>query len=85
MGTRKKGYDRSVELLLYKEHYMIYKLIKYIIYYLKHAKEIDEKFKGNKDRFMIKGIKDKKIYSSEDGTFPMMIFSNMFKELRNCE
>ena len=90
IDTRKKGYDRTVELLLYKDHYMIYRPIKCTIYYLEHAKEIDEKFKDDKNRFMIKGIKGEKIFYSENGTLPMMIFRkmfelNMFREIRSCE
>lgn len=96
IDTRKKpwakDYVRTVDLLLYKNHYMINKNIMATTYYLEHRDELDEKFAHIPidRRVLIKGVnKDTPLYKNE-GTTPMIILRkmfdlNLFREIKNCE
>ena len=96
VDTRKqawsKGFTRQVELLLFKEHYMIYKHIPATVYYLEHQKEITEKFPNIplKRQMLIKGVRGDDVKYNEEGSLPMTIFRkmfelNLFKEIKSCE
>ena len=97
VDTRKKewaaDYKRTVDLLLYKNHYMIYKPIPVTTYYLEHFKELDKEFSGIpiEKRRMIRGLtKEKYPKFQKEDSLPMSIFRKMFelglfREIKQCE
>ena len=99
IDTRKKtwakDFKRTVELLLFKDHYMIYKRIPCTVFYLEHFKELDEKFANiePKKRCLISRLssngKSVKEYS-KGNAYPMIILRkmfelNLFREIQACE
>ena len=97
IDTRKtkygKSFNRCIELLLFKNHYMIYKKLPITTYYIKHKDELDEKFQhlSQKDRQLIRGLNTNGYPKfAKDGTLPMKILRtmfdcNMFREINQCE
>lgn len=96
IDTRKKDwakdYNRTVDLLLYKEHYMIYKRIPTTTYYLEHQTELDDKYNGIElsKRMLIRGMTKNTPKYADEGTLPMLIFRkmfelNLFKAINSCE
>ena len=85
IDTRKKpwakDFKRTIELLLYKNHYMVYKNISTTVYYLTHQKELDSKFSNTpiKKRMLICGLNRGRPKYSKNGTSPMQIFRKMFE------
>ena len=96
IDTRKKAwaksFKRTIELLLYKDHYMLYQRVPATIYYLEHAEELEKNYpQVPLNRLMlVNGIIKKRLLFKEDGTLPMKIFRKMFelklfKEILSCE
>ena len=96
VDTRKqkwsKDFTRFVDLLLFKEHYMLYRKIPATTYYLEHAEELRKKFPSLPlNRLMlIKKITKNQPEYEEEGTSPMRIFHkmfelNLFEEIKACE
>ena len=96
IDTRKKewgkGFERCVDLILYKEHYMINQKVPATTFYLEHAEELEKKFTELplKQIMLIKGISKGKPTFQEDGSYPMAIFRKMFElklfeEIKMCE
>ncbi len=94
IDTRKKpwakDFKRTVELLLFKDHYMIYKNIQCTVYYLEHAAELDREYPKDPRRFLITGIHQSQPNYSKNGCLPMLILRkmfelNMFREIKSCE
>ncbi|KAK8888354.1 hypothetical protein M9Y10_039422 [Tritrichomonas musculus] len=97
IDTRKKpwakNFDRIVELLLFKNHYMLYKNIPTTTFYLTNHEELDSKFSTIpiETRKLICGL-DRGRYPkyAKNGTSPMIIFRKMFdlglfREIKLCE
>ena len=96
IDTRKKiwakDFNRTVELLLYKDHYMIYKNIPTTTFYIEHQKKLDEEFSSipiNK-RMLIRCLVKNTPKYADNGTTPMIIFRkmfnlNLFREIKQCE
>ena len=87
-----KNFKRTVELLLYKDHYMIYKPIPVTTYYLRNQKKIDEKYANVpiENRQLIRGETASSAKYANEGTLPMKIFRqmfelNLFREIKDCE
>ena len=90
-----KDFKRTIELLLYKDHYMIYKRIPCSIYYLEHFEELDKKFPNMplEKRCLIMKLhpNGKTVKKYSDGNaYPLTIFRKMFelnllKEIQSCE
>ena len=88
-----RDFKRTVELLLYKEHYMIYKKIPTTVYYIEHQEQINKQFSHIplEKRMLIRGLSDNKYPKySNDGTLPMAIFRKifelgLFREIKKCD
>ncbi len=99
IDTRKKewakDFKRTVEMFLYKEHYMIYKKYPCTMFYLDHYQELDKEFARipQERRQLItrlhKNGKTVKEYS-KTGLFPFILLQklfqlNLFREIQSCE
>ena len=77
----KETYDRTVEMILYHEHYLLRKDLNITEFYIQNAEMINEKFKDipQEKRWTIKKIvKDKPVFSSSLRT-PGAVIRDMFK------
>ena len=92
IDTRKlpwaKGFTRFVDLLLYKDHYMLYQKVPATVYYLEHAQELKKKFPDLPQQKLQLIMSNNKF--SNEGTLPMAIFRkmfdlNLFREIKSCE
>ena len=91
--TMKKKFDREVDLLLFKGHYMLCRGIPVSTFYIKNKESLDKDYSyiEQKDRQMIRGINIKgyPIYKKGD-THPMKILRllfelNLFREINAYE
>ena len=91
--TVKKNFNRIVQLLLFKGHYMLCKELPVTTFYIKNKEVLDRDYNyiQQKERQMIRGINVKgyPIYK-KDGTHPMKILrllfkQNLFREINACE
>ena len=91
--TVKRNFNREVQLLLFKGHYMICKELPVSTYYIKNKETLDRDYDYIKqeERQKIRGINVKgyPIYK-KDGTHPMKILRllfelNLFREINNYE
>ena len=87
-----KDFKRTVNILLYKNHYMIYKNIMTTTYYLEHCDELDKIYAHIpiERRRCIRGLVNKTPKYKNEGTSPMKILRkmfelNMFREIKRCE
>ena len=96
IDTRKKSwakkFNRTVELLLFKNHYMIYKNIPTTTFYIEHQNELDNKYVNMpiEKRMLIRCLDNGSPRYANNGTSPMIIFRKMFehhlfKEIKACE
>ena len=97
VDTRKreygKTYTRCVELLLFKNHYMLNKKLPITTYYIKHMEELDLKFSHIplKRRQLISGLNKRGSPKYEQpGELPITILRAMFRlklfrEINECE
>ena len=91
--TIKKKFSREVQLLLFKNHYMICQDIPVTTFYIKNKEMLDKDYDyiEQEQRQMIRGINVKgyPIYK-KGGTHPMKILRllfelNLFREINTCE
>ena len=91
--TVKKKFNRIVQLLLFKGHYMLCQDLPVTTYYIRNKEVLDTKFSSipQKERQTIRNINSKghPIFKKE-GTHPMKILRllfelNLFREINACE
>ena len=91
--TVKKKFNRIVQLLLFKGHYMLCQDLPVTTYYIRNKEVLDTKFSSipQKERQTVRNINSKghPIFKKE-GTHPMKILRllfehNLFREINACE
>jgi DNA polymerase elongation subunit (family B) len=70
--------DKQIQLLLYKDHYMLYTKLPISTFYLKNKQYIDEHYSTNPRKMMIREI-EPKIHYKKDDTNVLMILKQMFE------
>ena len=91
--TVKKTFNRMVQLLLFKGHYMLCQELPVTTFYIRNKEVLDRDYNyiQQKERQMIRNLNSRgyPIYK-KDGTHPMKIFRllfelNLFREINACE
>lgn len=96
IDTRKlkwaKDFKRTVDLLLFKEHYMINKNVPATTYYLKHQKDLHQRFPELplKQLMLVNDYTKQGPKFKPDGTLAItflrkMFELNLFEEIKSCE
>ena len=96
IDTRKKdwakSFKRTIELILYKEHYLLNKKINCTTFYLSHLEQINKLFPTMEleQKMRIKEIRNNKPILTNEGTNILTILRkmfqlNLFREINQCE
>ena len=83
VDTRNKpwaiNFKRTVNLILYKNHYMFYDGVPVSTYYIKHYKELNEKYPNNERKMLINSISNGFPKYQKGKTKLMKVLRNMLK------